>query len=138
MAKEAMYRRKDGTEAIVNAKTAFAMGSDEKFYCIGHNENGDECGCELHCTYRKLESGEKSHYFYGKHIAHCDQASNQKVVRRPHLEIEHFNFEDFFALVEEEPDNNPGGDGPIVPPEASGDLPRSHTTCWRIRSAGRF
>ena len=30
MAKEAMYRRKDGTEAKVNAKTAFAMGSDEK------------------------------------------------------------------------------------------------------------
>lgn len=123
MAKEAMYRRKDGTEAIVNAKTAFAMGSDEKFYCIGHNENGDECGCELHCTYRKLENGEKSHYFYGKHIAHCDQASNQKVVRRPHLEIEHFNFEDFFALVEEEPANNPGGDGPIVPPGGGGIAP---------------
>lgn len=123
MAKEALYCRKDGTEVIVDAKTAFAMGDDAKFYCIGHNESGDECGCELHCTYRKLENGEKSHYFYGKHIAHCDQASNQKVVRRPHLEIEHFNFEDFFALVEEEPANNPGGDGPIVPPGGGGIAP---------------
>lgn len=121
MAKEALYFRTDGTKAIVNAKAAFAMGNDAKFYCIGHNENGVECECELHCTYRKLENGEKSYYFYGKHIAHCNQASKEKILRRPRLAIENLDFAEFFSAVEEKPAHNPGGGGPVAPPRGGGE-----------------
>ena len=103
MAKQAYYYKNDGTVCEVSAQEALELGDTAEFFCMGHDSEGNECGCKMSLKPRPLKAGGVSWHFCGRHISKCTDASFTKEINRTRKVLDKVGFQRLIDFFESEP-----------------------------------
>lgn len=103
MAKQAYYYKNDGTVCVVSVQEALELGDTAEFFCMGHDAEGNECGCKMSLKPRPLKAGGVSWHFCGRHIPKCTDASFTKEINRTRKVLDKVGFQRLIDFSESEP-----------------------------------